>query len=285
MEHIVVRRPAVAGAFYPASRLALESEIVKCYEGPRGPGARPVVNPDGPRNILGLVCPHAGYVYSGPAVARAMAALAADGRPDVCVLVGPNHGRGRLVNAIQVAGSWETPLGRTPVESELAIALALRCPFLHEGPAGFVHEHSLEVLLPFLQHLFGFELPVVPVMLLEQSAGRARELGAALAEVLRGRNAVIIASTDMTHFESPEAARQQDSVLIDRILALDPAGLLRDRERLDVSMCGYGPVAAMLEATRALGATRARVIDYTNSGAVEPRPEVVAYLALEVTRA
>lgn len=285
MEQIAVRRPAVAGAFYPASRPALEAEVAACFTDPRGPGALPVVNPAGPRNILGLVCPHAGHVYSGPAVARAVAALAEDGRPDLCVLIGPNHGRGRFVDAIQVTGAWETPLGRTPVHSDVAAAVALACPFLHEGPAGFAGEHSIEVILPFLQHAFGLELPMVPVMLLEQSAGRARELGAALAQVLRDRNAVIIASTDMTHFESAESARTRDSVLIQHMLALDPEGLLRDRDRLDVTMCGYGPVAAMLHATRALGATAARVLDYTNSGVVDPRPEVVAYLALEVTRA
>jgi MEMO1 family protein len=284
MNQGAVRRAAVAGSFYPASRAVLLEQVTRCYLDPRGPGALPTVNEAGPRKIIGLVCPHAGFVYSGTAVAKAMAALAADGRPDVCVILGPNHGRGRWVDAIQVNGSWETPLGQSPVDGDVASAVALRCPYLQAGPAGFAGEHSLEVELPFLQHLFGFELPIVPIMLLDQSAERAQKLGEALKAALEGRNAVILASTDMTHFESAQSAWERDGVLVKRMLALDPEGLVRERERLDVSMCGSGPVAAMLHAARKLGATGARVLDYTNSGAVEPRPEVVAYLALEVTR-
>jgi hypothetical protein len=284
MNQVAVRRAAVAGAFYPASRPGLLDQITKCYLDPRGPGALPVVNEAGPRRIVGMVCPHAGFMYSGSAVAKAMTALAADGRPEVCVIVGPNHGRGRWVDAIQIAGTWETPLGQSPLDGDLATGLALRCPFLQTGPAGFAAEHSLEVELPFLQHLYGLQMPIVPIMLLDQSAERVGELGEALGEALAGRNAVIIASTDMTHFESAESARERDGVLVQRMLALDPDGLLRERERLDVTMCGYGPVAAMLHAASKLGATQARVLDYTHSGAVEPQPQVVAYLALEVTR-
>ncbi len=279
-----VRRPAVAGTFYRDDHGALTREIEGCYLDPRGPGALPLVNEGGPRRIVGLVSPHAGYVYSGPTAAKAVAALADDGRPEVFVVVGPNHGRGSIVNAIQTAGAWSTPLGDSPVAEATAEAIADRCPQFRRGAAGFIGEHSLEVQLPFLQHAYGTAIGLVPIMMLDQDVAAARHLGEALARVLAGVNAVIIASTDMTHFETAAVAAQQDELLIARMEALDPEGLLEVRRRRDITMCGYGPVAAMLFAARTLGATAARRIDYTNSGAVGARAEVVAYLALAVRR-
>jgi AmmeMemoRadiSam system protein B len=279
-----VRRPAVAGMFYEAGRDALTQEIEACYAPPRGPGAIPAVNEDGPRQILGVVSPHAGYVYSGPAAAHAMAALAVDGRPDVFVILGPNHGRGRYVNAIQTRGAWLTPLGEAPVAEDLAAEIHDLCPGLADGVSNFLGEHSIEVQIPFLQHLYGAQVPIVPIMLLDQSMESAHALGTALGRVLAGRNVVIVASTDMTHFEAPDSARRQDEILIGRMEALDPEGLLRERERRGITMCGYGPVAAMLTAAKALGATRAQHLCYTNSGEVGPRDEVVAYLSLAVWR-
>lgn len=284
MSHSEVRTPAVAGMFYEDRREALVRQIEACYRDPRGPGAVPDINDAGPREIIGLVCPHAGYMYSGPTAAKAMARLAADGRPEVFIIIGPNHGRGSYVSAIQTAGHWRTPLGDSPVDEGVAGAIALACPNLRPGAEGFLGEHSLEVELPFLQHLYGVDIRIVPIMMLDQGLRAARALGQAVAQAIDGMNAVMIASTDMTHFESAEVARRQDRILIERMEALDPEGMLRERERRGITMCGYGPVAAMLFAALELGANRARMIDYTDSGAVGSRAEVVAYLALEVLR-
>jgi AmmeMemoRadiSam system protein B len=280
-----IRRPAVAGVFYPAGRDALLREIEGCYAPPRGPGAVPPVNEHGPRQIIGVVSPHAGYVYSGPAAAHAMAALAADGRPDAFVIIGPNHGRGRYVNAIQTRGAWLTPLGEAPIAHDLAGEIAAHCSGLEDGASCFVGEHSIEVQVPFLQHLYGPQVPIVPVMLLDQGMDAAHALGKALAKALAERNVAIVASTDMTHFESPHTAQRQDEILIERMEALDPEGLLRERERRAITMCGYGPVAAMLTAAKSLGAVQAQRLCYTNSGEVGPRDEVVAYLSLAVWKA
>ena len=279
-----IRRPAVAGAFYEADRTRLVREIEACYLDRRGPGKIPTVNESGPRNVIGLVNPHAGYVYSGPAAAKGFSAVAEDGRPGCFVILGPNHGRGHYVNAIQTSGAWATPLGESPVHEALAARLAGLCPGLQVGAGGFVGEHSLEVQVPFIQHLFGLQTPIVPIMMLDQDASAARAIGNGLAEALAGENAVIVASTDMTHFESAELAARQDRILIDRMEALDPEGLLRERERRGITMCGYGPVAAMLFAALKLGATQAGMIDYTNSGEVSASREVVAYLSLIVSR-
>jgi len=276
-----VRRPAVAGMFYEATRGALVRDIEACYAKAGLDRSVPLINDEGPRDIIGLVCPHAGYMYSGSAAAGAFMRLAEDGRPGTFVILGPNHGRGSFVNAIQTSGWWETPLGRSPIDEALATQIADAVPDLHEGPDGFVGEHSLEVQLPFIQHLYGVEAKIVPLMMLDQGERSARAVGEALGQVLAGQNAVIIASTDMTHFESAKVAERQDRVLIERMLALDPEGLMRERAQRGITMCGYGPVAAMMLAALELGATRAVEITYVNSGDVTGSyADVVAYLAM-----
>ena len=130
VSHSETRTPAVAGMFYEGTREALVRQIEACYNDLRGPGAIPEVNDAGPREIIGLVCPHAGYMYSGPTAAKAMARLAADGRPDVFIIIGPNHGRGEYLSAIQTAGHWRTPLGDSPVDEGLAVSIARACPDL-----------------------------------------------------------------------------------------------------------------------------------------------------------
>lgn len=278
------RRPAVAGQFYEGSREALRREIEAAYLDPRGPGHLPQVAAGWSGRLLGLVSPHAGYVYSAPIAAFGYAALAAEGRPERCVVIGPNHGRGHWVSAIQTAGDWLTPLGSAPIDTELAGELAAALPQLVEGADAFAGEHSLEVQIPFLQHLYGPEFAFVPIMMLDQDREAAKALGEALGRALAGRQAVIIASTDMTHMEPRSVATAQDKLLSDRVLALDPGGLLRERERQHITMCGYGPTAAMLIAAKALGATRAQVFRYGDSGEAHAMSEVVGYLSAGVYR-
>jgi len=279
-----VRRPTVAGSFYEGTQEGLVRSIEGCYA-TFLPGGAPAVVEDGPRKIIGLVSPHAGYTYSGPPAARGFAALAADGRPDVFVILGPNHGRAGTANAIQTSGYWESPLGRSPIHEELAARMAEALPHLSQGPQSLAGEHSLEVQLPFIQHLYGTDAQIVPIMIWDQSLAEAQQIGDALAGALQDVDAVIIASTDMTHFESAQRAAEQDDILVRRMLALDPEGLLRERQRRGISMCGYGPVAAMLIAAKQLGAGKAQLLDYTNSGAVTGlHGDVVAYLSLTVSK-
>jgi AmmeMemoRadiSam system protein B len=268
-----LRTPAVAGQFYEATGPALKQEIDDCYR-----------DLCGPRQMLGLISPHAGYIYSGPMAAHGYAALAADGRPDAFVIIGPNHGRGAWLSGIQTSGAWLTPLGEAQVDAELAAALASELPDFATGSAAFTGEHSLEVQLPFLQHLYGGEVKFVPLMMLDQDQEAALAVGQALGKVLATRDVVIIASTDMTHQEPRQVAAPQDGLLIERIEALDPEGLLAERARRDISMCGYGPTAALLIAARQLGATRTRTFRYGDSGEAHPMGAVVGYLSLGVYR-
>jgi MEMO1 family protein len=278
-----VRLPAVAGQFYEGGDRALRAQLEACYLDRRGPGLLPQVSSEGPRQMLGLISPHAGLVYSGPMAAHGYAALAADGRPDTVVIVGPNHGR-TWVSAIQTEGAWMTPLGNAAIDEELAAALAAELPAFAVGAAGFRGEHSLEVQLPFLQHLYDDDLRFVPLMMLDQEVTAARLVGQALGKVLAGRNALIVASTDMTHQEPRQVATTQDRLLIERITALDPQGLTEERARRGITMCGYGPTAALLIAAKALGATRAEVFRYGDSGEAHPMGAVVGYLSAGIYR-
>lgn len=280
-----VRRPVVAGQFYEGTREALLKQIEECYLGKLGPGALPQVNAQGPRRVLGLVSPHAGYMFSGPTAAHGFAHLAADGLPEHVVILGPCH---RPVSharvAIQTNGAWLTPLGEAVVDADLAEALAGTWDEFALGAYHFAAEHSLEVQVPFLQHIFGDRLRIVPIMILEQSARLVRDLGAALSRALSGRDAVIVASTDLSHYVSPQAAQRLDNSLIERMVALDPEGLMDLALGPSMSTCGYGPVAAMLHACSAAGASEAKVLAYSHSGMVYPAAEVVGYVSIAVRR-
>lgn len=279
-----VRMPAVAGTFYPDHPSVLREQITALFRHPLGPGHVPVVNPAGPRQLLGLVSPHAGYTYSGAVAAHAYAALAADGRPDVVVIVGPNHyGLGPAVS-ISLAEGWQTPLGTLPVAREVAEALAAVLPWPTVGEVAHLREHSIEVQLPFLQFLYGDSVPLVAVSLADQGPEVVRELGRALAEVLDGRNAVLIASTDLTHYQPHEIAVSQDRLALAAILRCDVDQLLEVALRRG-TVCGPGAVAATLVACRALGAVRASLLKHATSGeAGGDTRHVVGYAALSLSK-
>ncbi len=262
-----VREPAVAGQFYPADPEALREQIVACFEHEVGPGAVSDVR-DGPRTLAGLVSPHAGYPYSGPVAAHGFAALADDGPPDVVVALGPNHtGVGAGV-AVSPAGRWRTPLGDVPVDADLAARLTDAVEDARMDARAHAGEHSLEVQVPFLQYLFGNDVPIVPVCLRDQSMGTALAIGDAMgdhaAEV--DREALFLASTDLTHYAPQGRAEAADSDALDRIAAFDAEGLYELVRREKHTMCGYGPVAAALRGARRAGATSVERFAYATSG-------------------
>jgi AmmeMemoRadiSam system protein B len=280
-----IRVPAVAGQFYAgtASRLAEEVEAAFCH--PLGPGCKPVVDAGGPRDLIALVSPHAGYVYSGPAAAHGFAALAADGRPDVVVILGPNHrGLGALI-AISGASVWSTPLGEVPVDLELSQRLADAGVGATIDDPAHVLEHSIEVQVPFLQIVLGEGWHLVAVAVADRRPEMMRRLGEGLAEVLRDRNAVIVASTDLSHYVAHAVAERTDRLAIDAILELDGEGLLGTVERHSITMCGSAVVAAALFAARKLGARSARLLRYFTSGDTGgDRSAVVGYASLVIGR-
>ena len=279
-----IRKPAVAGQFYPASPTDLARQIEESFKQKLGPGQLPDVVESGPRQIVGMVSPHAGYPFSGHTAAHAYDALAADGHPDVAVVIGVNHGRANVESAVQTSGAWRTPLGDLIIAEDVAQEIATALPQFATSSEAFRAEHSLEVQLPFLQYLYEEALLFVPVMMGRQDYESAREIGEAVAAALEGRKAVVIASTDMTHYESAVTARKQDKLLIRRIEALDAEGLIAERAERNISMCGAGPVAATIVAAKAMGATEVRSLAYSTSGDVMPSQEVVGYYAAVMRR-
>ncbi len=261
------RAPAVAGRFYPAQPAELRRELESYLEGQPTEAA------------IGCVVPHAGIMYSGHVAGAVYARLKA--APSYIILC-PNHsGYGRPL-AILSEGVWETPLGDAPIDAALAAELRRACRLLEEDEAAHRFEHSLEVQLPFLQvRQPGFRF--VPIAVGVGSYGPLEELGRAVAQVAgkAKERPLIVASSDLNHYEPDAINRAKDHKAIDRIVALDPRGLYDTVRREDISMCGFGPTVAMLTAARILGATRAELVRYANSGDVTgDRSHVVGYAGI-----
>lgn len=276
-----IRKPAVAGTFYAATPDGVVGQLEWSYRHRIGPGDVPEVDPSGPREIVALVIPHAGYMASGPVAAHAYGALARDGLVDTAVIVGPNHtGYGASVS-VWTSGAWATPLGDARVDEDAAGLLVGGT--IRSGESAHIYEHSVEVQVPWLQHLYGAAIRIVPVAVLAQDADTARELGEALSR-LEG-NLVLIASTDFTHYEPQENAIHKDGDVIEAIESLDSDEMYRRLGIHNCSMCGYGPVAAVLHAARLRGATRAELLKYATSGdVIGDYSRVVGYASIALRR-
>ena len=284
---LAVRRPAVAGAFYSGTEEGLKRQIEWCFRHELGPGEVPVPSEGPLESLVALVCPHAGYMYSGPVAAHAYARLAREGRPDVVVILGPNHtGFGSSV-ATSVSGAWRTPLGDVEIDVGLAEAIMDKARIVAADDTAHIYEHSIEVQLPFLQFLYGSKFKFVPICMMLQDMRTSTEVGMAIAESIRelGLNALVIASTDLTHYEPHDVAMRKDAEVISAIRALDVSGLYRAVEEVPVSMCGYGPTAAAMVAARELGASRGELLKYATSGDITgDLRAVVGYASMALTR-
>jgi AmmeMemoRadiSam system protein B len=265
-----VRHPAVAGRFYPRDSVALLKDV-QSYLSPQAAAAP----------ALGCVVPHAGYIYSG---AVAGAVYAQVDIPQRCIVLCPNHtGKGRPL-AIMSSGAWETPLGSAPIDSPLADALRKGFPFLTEDADAHRGEHAVEVELPFLQARRP-DFTFVPIALGTQQFDILEKLGNAVADAVQAHaeKILIIASSDMNHYENDTVTRVKDHKAIERMLALDARGLFEVVMREEISMCGFGPTVVMLTAAKHLGATSAELIKYATSGDVSgDREMVVGYAGIVI---
>jgi MEMO1 family protein len=269
-----VRHPAVAGRFYPRDPDDLRTEA-------RGYLDQASVVEEAPLRALGCIAPHAGYMYSGHVAGALFGRIEI---PEHCIVLCPNHtGMGRAL-AIMSEGAWETPLGAVAIDSELAGALKQSFQFLQEDSAAHRAEHAAEVELPFLQ-LRQPNLKFVPIALGTGQFEPLENLGYALAEVIAAQRdrVLIVASSDMNHYESDVVTRAKDHRAIERILSLDPRGLYDVVTQQNISMCGFGPAVAMLTAARQLGAKSAELVKYATSGDVSgDRQMVVGYAGVVV---
>lgn len=273
MASTTLRHPAVAGRFYPRDPQDLRAEAL-AYLSQTEPGEPPV-------RAIGCIAPHAGYMYSGHVAGAVFTGIHI---PRRCIVLCPNHtGMGRAL-AMMSKGAWETPLGDVPIDSELASSLKQRFTALNEDSAAHRAEHAIEVELPFLQ-LRQPELRFVPIALGTAQFEPLEQLGYALADVIAAQkeSILIVASSDMNHYESDAVTRVKDQYAIERILTLDPRGLYEVVTEQNISMCGFGPAVAMLTAARQLGATSAELVKYATSGDVSgDRDRVVGYAGVIV---
>ncbi len=266
----IVRPPAVAGQFYPGRPDVLLREI------------REYTSTNATQQpALGCVVPHAGYMYSGHVAGALYASLKL---PQRYVILCPNHTGMGAPLAINSSGAWQTPLGQVPIDTDVAESLKQVFPALLEDRLAHRAEHALEVQIPFLQALVQ-DFRFVPITVGTSRFEVLQELGNAMAEALRRLDepAMIIASSDMNHYESDSVTRVKDNKAIDRVLAVDPAGLYEVIQREHITMCGYGPAVAMLTAAKAMGATRAELVKYATSGDVSGDKDwVVGYAGIAI---
>ena len=270
MAYSDIREPVVAGTFYPASPGALREQLASFVDSSaeRLPA-------------FGCVLPHAGYAYSGAVAGKTISRVEIRDR---VILFGPNHtGRGADLSVV-TEGAWRTPLGETAIDSELASAFTEASRYLEPDTEAHAGEHSLEVELPFLQYLHPM-LRIVPIAFKSADLEVLKAAGNDIASVIREKSlrdqVLLLASSDMTHYETEHEARRKDTAAIQAIRKLDEDMLFDTVGRLDVSMCGYLPVAAMIACAKALGARSAQLVDYRTSGDVTgDRSSVVGYAGI-----
>lgn len=267
---MTIRKAAVAGQFYPGSAREIQAMIPELIE----PHAKK-------EKALGAMGPHAGWIYSGRGAGILYSRIEV---PETVVVMCPNHRGAGVEVGIMAEGAWELPTGEVRLASELSRLLMKKTGLVKEDPRSHLFEHSLEVHLPLIQH-FRPDFKLTPISLGRVSYAECEELGLALAEAVKelGREVLVVASSDMTHFESAVAAKQKDGKALDRMLALDPRGLYNTVMKERITMCGVVPAAIMLVYALARGALQAELIDYRNSGDVTgDHSEVVAYASVIV---
>lgn len=265
----IVRPAAVAGTWYPGTAAALAGAVDAYLDR---------VTREVAGDLVALIAPHAGLVYSGPVAAHAYRLLA--GRTfDVAVIVGPSHFVSFDGVAVHAAGGFNTPFGVVPVDADVAAALLDESPIVREHAQAHVREHSIEMQLPFLRRVAP-RTAIVPLVMGRQTADTVRMLADALGRVLAGRRALLVASTDLSHYHDASVASRLDAVVIDHLSRLDADGLQQSLEACPEHACGGGPAVAVMRAAIKLGARDAVVLDYADSGDVSgDKSSVVGYLA------
>ena len=265
----MIRKPAVAGQFYPGNPAKLKEMIDEMID----------------RNIekkkaFGVVSPHAGFIYSGNVAGAVFSSVVL---PDKFIIIGPNHrGSGPLFSLYE-EGAWETPLGNVPIDTDLARVLKNNSDLLESDTVSHIYEHSLEVQIPFIQYL-KTDFSIVPITVSPYaSLDQLNTLGKIIAESITNEDVLLVASTDMSHYISQEKAKEKDYSAIERILTLDPEGLYSVVKQNNISMCGFQPTVAMLTAVEILGASKGELIRYQTSGDVSgDYQEVVGYAGIRI---
>ena len=255
MKTFGLRKPVVAGQFYPAGAKELNALIVSLA----GKAAQK-------KEVLGCILPHAGYIYSGKVAAQTISGVKIK---DTVVLLGPNHTGQGATFSIMPRGIWQTPLGDLEINSQLAGLFLAKSGYLESDSLAHADEHSLEVELPILQY-FRNDFKIVPIAIKTDDLSQLSAVGQDLASVIIENNlkgsVMFIASSDLTHYEPQENAKIKDALAIEAILALDEQKLKNRVQESEISMCGFAPVAVLIKIAKLLGAKKGELIKYQTSG-------------------
>jgi hypothetical protein len=264
-----IRKSVIAGSWYPGNPGILRTDIENFFQNVR---ARKV---DG--QIIGLIAPHAGYVYSGQIAAYSYNSIRGVKKYDAVIVIGPSHRTHFQGVSIYDRGGYETPLGVVPVDVSLAKRIAAHSEIVSYIPEAHQHEHSIEIQLPFLQVALG-EFSFVPLVMGDQNRHTCEALAEAIGAAVGNQNVLVVGSSDLSHFHSYDKATKLDHAALSRIAQMDGAGLLRDLENDSCEACGGGPMVTTMMASRILGAENAALLKYGNSGDVTgDKKSVVGY--------
>ncbi len=266
-----IRNAVVAGQFYPGRPDELRSMI------------KDMVDEEAwKREVIGMIIPHAGYIYSGPVVGAVLSGVIFK---DTFIVIGPNHtGSGKPLS-IMTEGIWKTPLGEVEVDTELAAEISKECEYIEEDRRAHNFEHSIEVQLPFLQY-FKPDVKIVPIVFGHAKFNIYRDTGKGIARAIKklNREAVIVVSSDMNHYESQATTSEKDSRAIEAVLDLDEDELMSRAREYNITMCGVAPAVSLIAAAKELGATGAELVMYRTSGdTTGDYTSVVGYAGMVIT--
>ena len=269
----MIRNPAVAGQFYSDMKESLIKEVKELTK----------ASPEKKEDAIGVISPHAGYLYSGLVAGLTLSSI----KPKpIYVIMGPNHTGLGSPFSLSTSDSWATPLGNVTINKTLAEKILKNCSEITKDEFAHIQEHSIEIQLPILQ-ILQENFTIVPIVISSGEIGQYRKIGQAIGKSIRElrleKDVTIIASSDMTHYESQDSAREKDFRAIDAILKLDEEALVECVRKFDISMCGYAPVAIMIAAAKSLGAKKALLIKYQTSGDVSgDYSSVVGYAGIVI---
>jgi len=266
----MIRKPIVAGQFYPGNKKDLDSFFDNIIQ----------LNQQKIK-AKSIIAPHAGYIYSGKTAAQAYSLAEI---PDNIILLGPNHtGRGTPIS-VYPPGAWETPYGQVPINEQAVNLIVDKTPFAQKDANAHIFEHSLEVHLPFLQYIKrDNSFTIVPICIADENTQHLQDLSQAIYETIKEtqNETLIIASTDFSHYEPASIAKEKDSQCIDAIIKLNETRLIQTVYEKNVSMCGYLPVFVAISAAKKLGAKNGKLIKYSTSGDITgDNTEVVGYASI-----
>jgi len=275
---MLIREPVVAGQFYPDRKEELKNMIKYCFDHKYGPGKQ---IKESSEQIYGIICPHAGYVYSGPTACHSYNAISLQ-NPELVIIIGPNHfGVGKNA-ATMIDTNWKTPLGLVEVDSDSAQEIAEKSNVIEIDNYSHSQDHSLEVQIPMLQALLSNEFKILPIILLTQDLETANNVGNAMSEIAKKKDSIIVASSDFTHYEENSFAHLQDKALIEPILDMDVKQFYQVLREKRVTACGFGAIASTMIACKNLGATKGVLLSYATSGDVSGDTDsVVGYGAIK----